>query len=270
MDSADLNATVVYRQDVTDGLAVVRVRPDGGAVPEFEPGQFATLGLPPDPVPESEPGPEAAGRRRPKMVRRAYSIASPPQVRDYLEFLVILVEGGRLTPKLWTLHEGGRLWMDNKIKGRFTLNGAPADKDLVMVSTGTGLGPFMSMLRAHRGGTRWRRLVMINGVRRVADLGYREELEETARSEDSFFYIPLVSREPPDSLWPGLRGRVQQVLEDGTYGRLVGTRLDPDQCHVFLCGNPDMIRSVQASLESRGFRPHTNNSPGNIHFERYW
>jgi ferredoxin--NADP+ reductase len=160
--------------------------------------------------------------------------------------------------------------MDEKIRGHFTLDHAPADKDLVMISTGTGIAPFISMLRAFRGKSRWRRLVIIHGVRRVNELGYRQELEEAIRSDPTVSYIPVVSREPADSDWPGLRGRVQLALADETYQDVVGAVLEPAQCHVFLCGNPEMIKSVQAMLEERGFRVHNKKNPGNIHFERYW
>lgn len=139
-----------------------------------------------------------------------------------------------------------------------------------MVSTGTGIGPYMSILRTYRGQGRWRRFVMINGVRREPDLGYRDELHAIAREDPTVLYIPIVSREPCPGDWPGRCGHVQDVLEQETYRRLVGAPLDPEQCHVFLCGNPDMIQSVRPLLERRGFRTHSKRSPGNIHLERYW
>ena len=268
MVSDVFNATVVERHDLGGELSIVRVRPDSGQVADFKPGQFSTLGLPRDDGDGSAN--KGAPGGRPKLIRRAYSIASSPEQREYLEFYVVRVEGGRLTPKLWTVEQGGRLWMDEKIRGHFTLDDAPAGKDLVMVSTGTGIAPYISMLRTFRGKSRWRRFVMINGVRRVDELGYRQELEETSRSDPTVTYVSVVSREPADSDWLGLRGHVQLALEAETYQKLVGADLDPAQCHVFLCGNPEMIKSVQAMLEGRGFRTHNKKSPGNIHFERYW
>jgi ferredoxin--NADP+ reductase len=83
-------------------------------------------------------------------------------------------------------------------QGEFAIDLAPPDKDLVMVSTGTGIAPFVSMLRTYRGQDRWRRLVPINGVRRAADLGYRSELEAAARQDPGVIYVPLVTREPGD------------------------------------------------------------------------
>ena len=263
-----LNATLIERHDLNDELSIVKVRPDVCEVSEFKPGQFAMLGFPR----EDTLTPSGNGKgRKPRMIRRAYSIASSAEVRDHVELFVVLVEEGKLTPRLWSVTQGGRLWMDDRIKGEFTMDGVPPGRDLVMVSTGTGIAPFISMLRTYAGQPYWRRLVVINGVRRATDLGYREELEQISRKDPNVIYIPLVSREPADSDWPGLRGRVQTVLDDdAAYERLVGAPLHPQQCHVFLCGNPDMITSAEASLLERGFITHKKNSPGNIHFERYW
>ena len=272
MDTELLNATVVERVDLNDELSVVRVQPDCGLVPDFTPGQFVTLALPRDHSadPRAPAGALRSPSSRARLIRRAYSIASSPDTRDSMEFLVVLVRGGKLTPRLWTVEQGGRLWMNDRVEGEFTLKGVPADKELVMISTGTGIAPFMSMLRTYRGQSRWRRFVMINGARRATDLAYRQELERVAREDPGIVYISTVTREPEDSEWRGLRGRVQALLEDEVYQRTVGTPLEPQEAHVFLCGNPVMIKSVQALLEVRGFQPHTRRTPGNIHFERYW
>ncbi len=259
------NATLTHREDLTNELAIIRIQPDQGPVPEFEPGQFITIGLLKPPA--AAPGPAPT---RVRLTRRAYSIASSPAVRGYVELYVVLVEKGQLTPRLWNIPVGGQLWMDNKAKGEFTLKGIPTGKDLIMISTGTGLAPYLSMLRTYRGQGRWQRLVIIHGVRLAEDLGYRAELEQISHEDPSIFYIPTVTREPADSSWQGMRGRVGVVLEDQTYQRLVGSALDPAHCHVFLCGNPDMIQSVQAQLEAKGFTTQTRDQPGQIHFERYW
>jgi ferredoxin--NADP+ reductase len=160
--------------------------------------------------------------------------------------------------------------MDTAAKGEFSLDAAPPDKDLVMVSTGTGIAPFVSMLRSYGGQHRWRRFVLINGTRHARDLGYRGEMEAITRADPTVVYIPLVTRDPQDGSWSGLRGRVQTALEPDTYQRLVGTPLDPAQCHIFLCGNPDMIDNVERVLADRGFVADSHQGRGNLHFERYW
>ena len=265
------NATIRDWEDLTDELAIFRLYPDEGEVPEFEPGQFATLGLPRSHPPIHDPEKFPPGDRRwQKLVRRAYSIASSPRRRDSLEFYVVIVEEGRLTPKVWNLKEGGRIWLDPRIKGDFTLDGVPDGKDLVMVSTGTGLAPYISMLKTFRGTGRWRRLVMIHGVRYAEDLAYREQMEQIAAEDPSVIYIPTCSREPEGSEWAGTRGRCNLLLEEECYEEHVGAKLTPEDCHVFLCGNPDMINQGEKTLNARGFITQTKKKPGNLHFERYW
>lgn len=149
--------------------------------------------------------------------------------------------------------------------GIFTLDEVPSGKDLVMVATGTRLGPYISMLRHFRGEHRWRKFVIIHGVRRVADLGYRGELEAAAKTDASVLYLPTVTRES----WPGLRGRVEDVLFTGLYPHRVGAPLSPEQCHVFLCGNPEMVEAVESELVARGFRKHKRREPRNVHKEAY-
>jgi len=271
MSHEALNATVIERHDLHGELSIVKVRPDSGCVPPFSAGQFMTLGLP-KPEEAEPPAAKAHPHRRPgpRLIKRAYSIASSPNVRDHMEFFVVLVAEGKLTPKLWTVGAGGRLWMDTKAKGTFTLADVPAGRNLVMISSGTGIAPFMSMLRTDHGTGRWRRVVVINGTRQAEDLGYREELEQLAREDSGLVYVPVLSREPQESAWAGLRGRVQVALEPATFERLAGIPLDPGAAHVLLCGNPAMIDDVQALLEARGFQQHTKISAGNIHLERYW
>ncbi|MEX2215942.1 MAG: FAD-binding oxidoreductase [Phycisphaeraceae bacterium] len=135
MDASLANARLIARSDLNADLCIVRIAPDSGQVPAFEPGQFATLGLP-----ESD---EAPGR----LVRRPYSIASSPDARDHIELLLARVKEGHFTSRFWPLRPGSPIWLDPHIHGRFTLAAVPPDADLVMVATGTGIAPFMSMLR---------------------------------------------------------------------------------------------------------------------------
>lgn len=263
-----LNAHIVYRKDLSDDLAVVRVAPDAGEAPSFIPGQYCTLGLPE----LDEAGEPVVRSGKVRLVRRAYSIASSADERRWLELYLVLVPQGRLSPRVFGMRKGDRLYLDPHARGTFTLEGVEPDRDLVMVATGTGIAPYMSMLRTYRsrGERRWRRFVLIHGVRRAVDLGYDQELRRIASEDDSVVYVPTATREPDASAWQGLRGRVQHALEESTYQELVGSLLAPQACHVFLCGNPDMIRNVSAMLEARGFTAHSKTQPGNLHYERYW
>jgi ferredoxin--NADP+ reductase len=265
------NASLVEREDLTPELAIFRIRYNDGDVPEFLPGQFTTLGLPPDP--EEAQASAVPGRKRgPKLIRRAYSIASSPLQKEALDFYIVVVDGGKFTPKLWRLQPGDRIFMDRRISGHFTLEGVPDGKDLVCISTGTGLAPFVSMLKTYRSQpNRWRKFVVIHGTRLCVDLGYRAELEQIAREDPRVVYLPTCTREPDGSIWEGMRGRVHHLLEPDKYHQLVGHPLTPENAHVFLCGNPDMIDQCEKELQGRGFSVKDKKNPdGTIHFERYW
>lgn len=268
-----LNATIIERIDLHEAQSIFRIRLDAGPTPQFEAGQYAMLALPrPEALmPKLPPGIKLPPRKKPAMIKRAYSIASSPKVREYLEFLIVVVDEGKLTPLMWNLQTGARIMMEDVCKGEFTLKDVPPGKDLIMVSTGTGIAPFISMLDTYRGENRWNRLVMINGCRYARDLAYVSEMEAICRSDPSVVFIPAVTREPPESTWQGLRGRVTGLLDEGVYDKLVGAPLTSEQCHVLLCGNPEMIDDLQKKLEARGFTLHNRENPhGNIHFERYW
>jgi len=270
-----LNATLTRRVDITSGLATFDITPDNGQLPEFLPGQFCTLGLPADEkplTPDVLAALEKAGKPKPgpRLIRRAYSIASSPAVRTHLELFITLVPEGRLTPKLFSLPVGGKLFLAPEISGHFTMEDAPPHKNVLVISTGTGLAPFMSMLRAYRGKNRWRKFVVIHGARHSADLGYAQELSHTSDIDPTVQYISAVTREPEGSTWQGLRGRVTTLIEPDKYKALTGDELLPENTEVYLCGNPDMIDQVRQMLEARAFVTASNKTPGNIHFERYW
>lgn len=268
-DAKLLNAVIVSREDLTPELMLMRVLPDAG-VPEFKPGQYATVGVLPDP--DSE---QAKKKNLAKLVLRPYSISSSPLDKEGIEFYLALVPEGLFTPRAWELSEGDRVYMAPKCKGKFTLEGVPADRDLVMISTGTGLAPFVSMLRTYRETGRWRRAIVIHGTRYCGDLGYRAELEALAAKDATITYIPTCSRESEptggEEDWYGLRGRVNVAIEQQAFRDLAGIDLSPDTCHVFLCGNPTMVDEVTRDLVERSFTPKDREHPdGNVHFEKYW
>jgi len=251
------NAVLTARKDLNDELAIFTVRPDGWVLPAYESGQYGELALPA----LAEPGA--------KLERRSYSIASPAGAPE-LEFYIVRVNGGYLTPALWALKPGDKLWLGQKIKGKFTLGEVHEKKDLIMVATGTGLAPFLSMLRTFRGSPPWRKVVLIHGSRYERDLGYREELEHFQREHPWFAYLPSLTREPEGSSWKGARGRVQELFKSGLVEEALKEPFSLEHSHFLLCGNPQMIDEVEALLLERGFHPHKKKTPGNVHVERYW
>ncbi len=253
----EYNATIIARRDVHEGLCFIHVAPDASPFPPFAPGQFVSVGH------------NIVEAGVPALVKRSYSIGSPATERHYVELFTVHVDDGEFTSWLFAQREGARIWLSPKASGGFTLDGFTPGKDLVLVATGTGVAPFVSMYRTFHENPPWRRIVIMNGVRLARDLGYREELEEAARTDTKLLYLPSTTREHGPS-WEGLRGRVGEFLDPPRYQSLVGAPLSPDECHVYLCGNPEMIESLEAVLTQRGFRKHTRHHPGTLHLEKYW
>jgi ferredoxin--NADP+ reductase len=234
-DAAQYNATLVRRVDMTDDLAYFWVKFDGEPTP-FDPGQYMTTGV------------FADG----KLWQRPYSVASAPRVAgtEGYELYVRLVPIIRFTTLMWRLPVGHRMRMIGP-KGRFLLE--PNDRRThLFISTGTGIAPFMSMIRETLADKKPRRTVMLNGCSYVDELGYREELEAFQREKTyPVTYVPTISRpnDPRNAGWTGRTGRAEQVVHDVCKD----LHLRPDQTVVYICGNPDMIINAETVLMNDGF-----------------
>jgi ferredoxin--NADP+ reductase len=238
------NATLVERIDLDATLAIFRIRPDAvpaAGAPWFQPGQYVTIGT--------------GG------TQRAYSIASEPGERRWLEFLIRFAREPAtvepLTHRLWELPPGARLTLGAKIAGRFTLDKTVAADDRrvrLLVAAGTGLAPFASMVRhARRTGDAdsLGRMIVGHGVSHPHELAYRDELADLA-SRSGFVYLPTVSRPEGHPDWTGLTGRAERLLEDG---RVPTLELRPETTVVYVCGFKDTIAGSIRRLLGRGYVP---------------
>jgi ferredoxin--NADP+ reductase len=263
------NATVVGREEIHADLIILRVRPDEKLF-EFKPGQFGVLGM----LGKAPRIPEAAAEETPsepeKMIRRAYSIASSSVERRYVEFYLTLITSGALTPRLFALKHGDRVFLGPKASGLFTIDRVAPGKSVVLIATGTGLAPYVSMLRTLLMTETQRKFVVLHGARYSWDLGYRGELESLARLRPNFTYIPSITRGDQDPHFQGRTGRIQNILAQGAIEQDAGVELDPAKTDVFLCGNPEMVKAVKAQLEPKGFVSGDAKNPGTIHVEEYW
>jgi ferredoxin/flavodoxin---NADP+ reductase len=256
-----LNAVLEKRVEVTKDLLIIRVRPDAG-VPEFLPGQYVALGLPGSAPRYPGAPPETESHPPDKIIKRAYSIGSAPGEGPYLEFYVAVVPDGSLTSRLAALQPGDRLFVAPKITGTFTLESVDDGHNLLLVATGTGLAPYISMIRSQFVWTPQRQITLVHGVRLPEDLAYRDELEALSESRGDFRYIPVVSR---SSDFVGLRGRVPRAFDEGL------VQSDPSIDHVFLCGNPAMVEELESRLVGIGYEVHSRKTPkGKLHVEKYW
>jgi ferredoxin/flavodoxin---NADP+ reductase len=202
-----------------------------------------------------------------QLERRAYSMASAPG--EPLEFFLNRVDGGTFSPALSELVAGDQLLVEKQAQGFFTLAYVPPADEIWLIATGTGLAPFISMLRSDEPWQRFRRIVVVHGVREASHLAYRAELADRSSARgNKLIWAPVVSREP--SATGVLHGRVTTALTSGELERFVGLSLAPERSHVMLCGNPEMVKDVTALLEPRGLRRHRVRRPGHVSSEAYW
>ena len=249
-------AKVSERIDWAPGLFTLRFDLVLG---DFRPGQFVAVGI------DDDPPVDEAGKR--KRLHRLYSIASAPHAPA--EFFIVEVENGAVSPFLSTLHPGDEGWITKYPKGLFTLDRVPEAPNLWLMSTGTGLAPFISLLRTEEPWDRFERIVVVYGVRANEELAYSEELEGYRRDgRAQFSVVRSVTREEPS---PGVyAGRITAALEDGKLVEMAGVPLEPSSSQVMLCGNPAMIQQMTNLLKARGFLDNTKKTPGHLTFERYW
>jgi len=224
-----------------------------GAAPlaSFEAGQFTKLAL------------DVDGER----IARPYSLVNPPGGQP-LEFYYNVVEGGPLSPRLAALAEGDEVFVAPNPAGFLVLREVPEAENLWLIATGTGLGPFLSILRTEAPWQRFRRVTLVHATRTAADQAYRQVLGEVAGARGAQFgRVAIVSREPA----PGaLAGRVPAAIADGRLEAAAAAELSAERSQVLLCGNPAMVTEVTTTLEARGMRKHRRRAPGHISVETYW
>jgi len=221
----------------------------------FVAGQFGRVALP---APEGSAEP---------MLGRPYSFVNAPGTQPH-EFYFITVPDGPLTPRLAALEPGDPVWLLRNANGFFSVGEIPAADALWCLATGTGIGPFLSMLRTPETWEKFQRVVLVHAVRFAEELTYREVIAGIAAAHPgAFTCIPVVSREPhPDAL----PGRIPALIADGRLETRAGVPLTADNAHAMLCGNPAMVDDVQAVLAARGMRRHRRREPGQVTVETYW
>jgi ferredoxin--NADP+ reductase len=266
------NAVINQRIEVNPGLIKLRVVPEGWELPEFTPGQFTLLGLPWTFPRHESADPDTQEPRDPnRLILRSYSVASSSVAKEYLEFYVGIVRSGALSPRLFALNVGDRLYVGPKFKGMFTLSEVPREFNVALIATGTGVAPYMSMIRTEIAEGFRHRFAVIHGAYHSSDLGYHEELNMLNAASSTFSYLPIISHPHEEAVkWNGPVGFVQKIWGEGALDEAWGFHPLADNTHVFLCGNPLMIDDMVKILEGEGFQEHTKKNPGQIHVERYF
>lgn len=158
--------------------------------------------------------------------------------------------------------------MQSQATGFLVLDEVPSGRDLWLLSTGTAIGPFLSMLADGEAFDRFENLVLVHGVRRGEELSYQGLIASFAEQHGArFHYVPFVSREG----WPGaMAGRIPAAIADGRLQARVGLAFSPEQSQVLICGNPAMVKETQQTLLELGLAKNLRRAPGNISAENYW
>ena len=217
---------------------------------QFRAGQYIKIGL------------DIDGER----IGRPYSLVNAPDERP-LEVCFNEVQEGPLTPRLSDLVAGDPVWLSDKAGGVFTLDNVVQRKHLWLLATGTALGVYLSILKTEEPWSLFERVVLVHGVRCADELNYGETITDLQYAHrDRFTFIPTLSREQRDG---NLQGRITNLLNNGALEQRAGIRLHPDDSHVMLCGNAEMIKDVRALLEQRGLQRHRRHAPGHYTTEQY-
>lgn len=202
---------------------------------------------------------------------RAYSVVSP-NYEDTLEFFSIKVPDGPLTSRLQHVAEGDPIIIGRKATGTLVLDNLKAGRTLYLLGTGTGLAPFLALIRDPETYERFEKVVLVHGCREVAELAYGEEIvaglsaHELLGEEVSakLIYYPTVTREPFRN-----RGRITDLIAGGKLFEDVGLPpLDKATDRVMLCGSPDMMIELRRMMEARGFEEGSNGEAGDFVLEK--
>ena len=251
--SAFQKETVLSVRHWTDSLFSFTATRDPGF--RFQNGQFAMIGL------------EVNG----KPLMRAYSMASANH-EEALEFFSIKVQDGPLTSRLQAIKEGDIILVGRKATGTLITGNLIPGKRLLLLSTGTGLAPFASLIKDPDVYERFEKIVLVHGCRQVSELAYGEQLVATLRDDELFgpllteklVYYPTVTREPFRN-----RGRITDLITSEQLFNDIGqTPLDIATDRIMMCGSPGMLEELRQMFEIRGFLEGNHAEPGHFVIEK--
>lgn len=199
-------------------------------------------------------------------VQRAYSLLNSPGSAEQ-EFLISTVADGTLSPLLQQLQAGDTVQLSQPPSGFFILDEVPDGNNLWLISTGTGIGPYLSMLGTDRLWQRFSSVILVHSVRFAAELAYQSLIRQFQRRYGAqLHYQAVVTRE---AYAGALQQRIPDLISSGILQGCCGQSLDADS-QVMLCGNPQMINDTKAVLELLGLKKNLRRDPGQVTVEQYW
>ena len=204
-------------------------------------------------------------------VFRAYSVASSPY-DEFIEFFSVVIPEGEFTSKVNHIQVGDSLLLNTTPFGYLTLARyqLPLPNDLWLLATGTGLAPFLSILKTIEVWQQYQRIILVYSARTSQELAYQAEIDAIKSiygdNGAAFVFLPIVTREAD---YAGEKARIPNLILSGKLTELVGQKLDKERSHVMLCGNPQMVEDTKEALKSIGLTMNRRGE-GNIAVENYW
>lgn len=244
-----LEGKIVEKKRWCDDLYSIKIKT--GPLP-FIAGQFVIVGL------------DYENER----IQKPYSLVNAP-TDEFLQIHLNIVQGGKFSPLLTKLDEGDSVYISNRPSGLLTLNEVPEGvAHLWFFATGTGVGPFISILNTEEPWQRFEKIILCYSVKTAEEMAYREDFEALLkRYPNKFHFVPFTTRE---STFNTIHSRITTFLGSGELEKLVGIALTPESSHVMLCGNSAMIVGATALLQQKGLRIHNRREPGHISTEKYF
>ncbi len=243
-----LTGEVIAVEHWTDTLFSLKLKAD---ISPFKAGQYCKLAL------------DIKGER----IARAYSFVNAPE-SDYIEFYLVNVLNGKLSPYLHRLRPGDHVWITEESNGFFVIEEIPNSDTLWMFATGVAPGPYLSILQSGKDLERFKHIVLVHAVRYQQNLNYWPLMQKLAKQYQGKLIIKAVLSQDhhPDAL----SGRLPGLIANGALEASIGLSISNQNSHVMLCGNPQMIADCRDVLKYRDMHKHLRRRAGHITSEHYW
>jgi len=242
-----LEGKVVDNRRLNDYLTSLIIEVD---LHGYEAGQFVRIGV----------------RDGDEVIARPYSLVNTP-AENHLEVYFNIVEDGPLSPRLFALQAGDEVLVSDRPSGFLTVSEVPEAPHLWLIATGTGIGPFLAILKSDAVWQKFEKAVLCYSVSYAEELAYRDLIAELEQTHgDQFCFVPIVTRE---KFAAGLGHRVTTVMHDGSLEQFAGLTINAGNSQVMMCGSSEMITDVSAALVARGMKKHRRRDPGHFTTEKY-
>ncbi|QJC36899.1 ferredoxin--NADP(+) reductase [Enterobacteriaceae endosymbiont of Donacia vulgaris] len=204
-----------------------------------------------------------------KKIKRAYSYINPPSNQNY-EFYISNVQKGKLSPYLYNLKINDEIFISKDASGTFILNNIQSCENLWMLSTGTGIGPYLSILQDKVCFKKFTKIILVHSIRYIEDFSYLNLVKNIEKQHFNKLIVQIIlTRNINNNNF--LYGYIPNLIKNGQLEQKIGIKISSQNNHIMLCGHPEMIKQTQNFLEkNKGFSKNLKNKNGNITSERYW